>query len=174
MYRITIHATLLTGAAPVICHKNAFKIRDVKNCQSRNIAVLPDQLWVGEVWAPHQYRGLFQWTVVDNILNDRGNLIGVRQGRRLSRGRHLGGGLWVGGSTRGGGHWVRGSTQGGGHGVGETLQVGDIKGIDRPFRGKVKSSLIRSLFINWRLGNFFLLILKGFHHKISRKPMEAA
>ncbi len=27
--------------------------------------------------------------------------------------------------------------------------------IDRPFRGGVKSSLIRSLFINWRLGNFF-------------------
>ncbi len=51
----------------------------------------------------------------------------------------------------------------------------NIKGIDRPFQGGVKSSLIRSLFINWRLGNFFLsLILKGFHHKISKKPKDAA
>jgi hypothetical protein len=49
-----------------------------------------------------------------------------------------------------------------------------FKGIDRPFRRGVKSSLIRSLFINWRLGNFFLLILKGFHHKISKKPIDAA
>ncbi len=49
-----------------------------------------------------------------------------------------------------------------------------LKGIDRPFRRGVKSSLIRSLFINWRLGNFFLLILKGFHHKISKKPIDAA
>jgi hypothetical protein len=48
-----------------------------------------------------------------------------------------------------------------------------LKGIDRPFRGRVKSSVIRSLFINWRLGNFFLLILKGFHHKISKKPIDA-
>jgi hypothetical protein len=30
-----------------------------------------------------------------------------------------------------------------------------IKGIDRPFGGRVKSRLIRSLLINWRLGNFF-------------------
>ncbi len=51
-----------------------------------------------------------------------------------------------------------------------------LKGIDRSFRGGVKSSLIRTLFINWRLGNFFLLILKGFHfhHKISKKPIDAA
>ncbi len=49
-----------------------------------------------------------------------------------------------------------------------------FKGIDRPFPGGVKSNLIRSLFINWRLGNFFLLILKGFHHKISKKPIDAA
>jgi hypothetical protein len=47
-------------------------------------------------------------------------------------------------------------------------------GIDRPFQGGVKSSLIRSLFINWRLGNFFSLILKGFHHKISKKLIDAA
>jgi hypothetical protein len=49
-----------------------------------------------------------------------------------------------------------------------------LKGIDRPFQGGVKSSLIRSLFINWRLGNFFSLILKGFHHKISKKLIDAA
>jgi hypothetical protein len=49
-----------------------------------------------------------------------------------------------------------------------------FKGIDRSFRRGVKSSIIRSLFINWRLGNFFLLILKGFHHKISKKPIDAA
>jgi hypothetical protein len=49
-----------------------------------------------------------------------------------------------------------------------------LKGIDRPFQGGVKNSLIRSLFINWRLGNFFSLILKGFHHKISKKPKDAA
>ncbi len=30
-----------------------------------------------------------------------------------------------------------------------------LKGIDRPFREGVKRSLIRSLFKNWRLGNFF-------------------
>jgi hypothetical protein len=36
-----------------------------------------------------------------------------------------------------------------------------IKGIDRPFRRGVKSSLIRSLFINWRLGNFFSSHFQG-------------
>ncbi len=50
----------------------------------------------------------------------------------------------------------------------------NIKGIDRSFRRGVKSSLIRSLFINWRLGSVFFLILKGFHHKISKKPIDAA
>ncbi len=30
-----------------------------------------------------------------------------------------------------------------------------LKGIDRPFGEGVKSRLIRSLLINWRLGNFF-------------------
>ncbi len=49
-----------------------------------------------------------------------------------------------------------------------------IKGIDRPFGGGVKSRLIRSLLINWRLGNFFIIILNGFHHKISKKPIDAA
>ncbi len=49
-----------------------------------------------------------------------------------------------------------------------------FKGIDRPFLRGVKNSLIRSLFKNWRLRNFFSLILKGFHHKISKKPKDAA
>jgi hypothetical protein len=31
-----------------------------------------------------------------------------------------------------------------------------IKGIDRPFGGGVESILIRSVFVNWRLGKFFL------------------
>jgi hypothetical protein len=49
-----------------------------------------------------------------------------------------------------------------------------FKGIDRPFGGRVKSRLFRSLLINWRLGNFFLLILNGVHHKINKKPIVAA
>jgi hypothetical protein len=57
---------------------------------------------------------------------------------------------------------------------GSRIRIKEFKGIDRPFWGEVKSSLIRSLFINWRLGKFFLLILKGFHHKISKKPIDAA
>ncbi len=51
---------------------------------------------------------------------------------------------------------------------------GLVKGIDRPFGGRVKSRLIRSLLINWRLGNFFFLILNGVHHKISKKAIDAA
>jgi hypothetical protein len=31
-----------------------------------------------------------------------------------------------------------------------------FKGIDRPFGGGVESILIRSVFVNWRLGKFFL------------------
>ncbi len=50
----------------------------------------------------------------------------------------------------------------------------DIKGIDRPFGEGVKSRLIRSLLINWRLGNFFFLLLNGFHHKISKKLTDPA
>ncbi len=50
----------------------------------------------------------------------------------------------------------------------------DIKGIDRPFGGGVESILIRSILINWRLGYFFYLILKGLRHKISKKPVDAA
>jgi hypothetical protein len=45
---------------------------------------------------------------------------------------------------------------------------------DRPFRGGVESILIRFLMVNWRLGYFFYLILKGLHHKISKKPLDAA
>jgi hypothetical protein len=49
-----------------------------------------------------------------------------------------------------------------------------LKGIDRPFRGRVESILIRSLLVNWRLGYFLNLILKGLLHKISKKPLDAA
>jgi hypothetical protein len=49
-----------------------------------------------------------------------------------------------------------------------------IKGIDRPFGGGVESILIRSILVNWRLGYFFYLILKGLRHKISKKPLDAA
>ena len=49
-----------------------------------------------------------------------------------------------------------------------------LKGIDRPFRGGVESILIRSLLVNWRLGYFFYLILKGLLHKISKKPLDDA
>ncbi len=49
-----------------------------------------------------------------------------------------------------------------------------IKGIDRPFRGGVESILIRSLLVNWRLGHFLNLILKGLLHKICEKPLDAA
>ncbi len=49
-----------------------------------------------------------------------------------------------------------------------------VKGIDWPFGGGVESILIRSVFVNWRLGNFFYLILNGLHHKISKKLLYAA
>ena len=44
-----------------------------------------------------------------------------------------------------------------------------LKGIDRPFELRGESRLIRSVMINWSLGYFFYLILKGHHHKISKK-----
>jgi hypothetical protein len=53
-------------------------------------------------------------------------------------------------------------------------KVFNLKGIDRPFRGRVESILIQSLLVNWRLGYFLNLILKGLLHKISKKPLEAA
>jgi hypothetical protein len=49
-----------------------------------------------------------------------------------------------------------------------------VKGIDRPFRRGVESILIQSLLVNWRLGYFFNLILKGLLHNISKKPLDAA
>jgi hypothetical protein len=55
-----------------------------------------------------------------------------------------------------------------------TLTEKAIKGIDRPFRGGFESILIRSLLLNWRLGYFLNLILKGLLHKISKKPLDAA
>ncbi len=51
---------------------------------------------------------------------------------------------------------------------------GKLKGIDRSFGGAVESILIRSVFVNWRLGKIFFLILYGFHHKISKKLLYAA
>ncbi len=49
-----------------------------------------------------------------------------------------------------------------------------VKGIDRSFELRGEIRLIRSVMINWRLGNFFYFILKGHHHKISKKPIDAA
>jgi hypothetical protein len=56
----------------------------------------------------------------------------------------------------------------------DLFSFGFLKGIDRPFRGRVESILIRSLLVNWRLGYFLNLILKGLLHKISKKPLDAA
>jgi hypothetical protein len=50
----------------------------------------------------------------------------------------------------------------------------NLKGIDRPFELRGESRLIRSVITNWMLGKFFYLILKGLHHKISKKPWDAA
>jgi hypothetical protein len=49
-----------------------------------------------------------------------------------------------------------------------------VKGIDRSFELRGEIRLIRSLMTNWRLVNFFYLILNGLHHKISKKPIVAA
>jgi hypothetical protein len=49
-----------------------------------------------------------------------------------------------------------------------------FKGIDRSFELRGEIRLIRSVMTNWRLGNFFYLILSGLHHKISKKPIVAA
>ncbi len=53
------------------------------------------------------------------------------------------------------------------------LQLG-FKGIDRSFELRGESRLIWSVLANWRLGNFLKYILKGHHHKISKKPLDAA
>jgi hypothetical protein len=50
----------------------------------------------------------------------------------------------------------------------------NLKGIDRPFELRGESRLIRSVITNWMLGKFFYLILKSLHHKISKKPWDAA
>jgi hypothetical protein len=44
-----------------------------------------------------------------------------------------------------------------------------FKGIDRSFRRGVKISLIRSLFINWRLGKFFSSHFKGISSQDEQK-----
>ncbi len=49
-----------------------------------------------------------------------------------------------------------------------------FKGIDQSFQLRGEIRLIRSAMTNWRLGNFFYLILNGLHHKISKKPIVAA
>ncbi len=38
-------------------------------------------------------------------------------------------------------------------------------------RGEIR--LNRFVMTNWKLGNFFYFILKGYHHKISKKPIDA-
>jgi hypothetical protein len=52
--------------------------------------------------------------------------------------------------------------------------VNAFKGIDRSFKLRGEIRLIPSVVTNWRLGNFFHLILNGLHHKISKKPKVAA
>jgi hypothetical protein len=49
-----------------------------------------------------------------------------------------------------------------------------VKGIDRSFELRGESRLNRFVMTNWRLGNFSYFTLKGFHHKISKKPKDAA
>jgi hypothetical protein len=49
-----------------------------------------------------------------------------------------------------------------------------VKGIDRSFELRCEIRLNRFVMTNWRLGNFFYFILKGQHHKISKKPLDAA
>ncbi len=48
-----------------------------------------------------------------------------------------------------------------------------LKGIDRSFELRGERRLIWSIMTNWMLGNFFYFILKGHHHKISKKPLDA-
>jgi hypothetical protein len=49
-----------------------------------------------------------------------------------------------------------------------------LKGIDRSFELRGKIRLNRFVRTNWRVGIFLYFILKGHHHKISKKPIEAA
>jgi hypothetical protein len=57
---------------------------------------------------------------------------------------------------------------------GKVKRKTNIKGINRSFELRGESSLNRFVMTNWRLGNFFYFTLKGFHHKISKKPKDAA
>jgi hypothetical protein len=50
----------------------------------------------------------------------------------------------------------------------------DVKGIERSFELRCEIRLNRFVMTNWRLGNFFYFILKGQHHKISKKPLDTA
>jgi hypothetical protein len=47
-----------------------------------------------------------------------------------------------------------------------------VKGIDRPFGGRVESILIRSVMVNWRLGYFFLSHFKGPLSKDQQKTIR--
>jgi len=49
-----------------------------------------------------------------------------------------------------------------------------FKGIDRSFELRGESRLNQFVRTNWRRGNFFYFSLKGFRHKISKKPKDAA
>ncbi len=49
-----------------------------------------------------------------------------------------------------------------------------FKGIDLSFELRGEIRLNRFVRTNWRLGNFFYFMLKGHHHKISKKPIDAA
>jgi hypothetical protein len=53
-------------------------------------------------------------------------------------------------------------------------RVCPIKGIDRSFELRGEIRLICFVITNWRLGIFLKFILKGHHHKIIKKPQDAA
>jgi hypothetical protein len=55
-----------------------------------------------------------------------------------------------------------------------SINRNSIKGIDRSFELRCEIRLNRFVMTNWRLDNFFYFILKGQHHKISKKPIDAA
>ncbi len=52
----------------------------------------------------------------------------------------------------------------------QAWEIQSLKGIDRTFELRGEIRLIWTVKTNWRLGNFFSFILKGHHHKISKKP----
>jgi hypothetical protein len=61
-----------------------------------------------------------------------------------------------------------------GHNCSSNNLINLFKGIDRSFELRGESRLNRFVMTNWRPGNFFYFTLKGFHHKISKKPKDAA